>query len=560
MLPAVTPTPAAGESNPYALIDKKFRIGDGQDATPIMRAKLAREWNKLSDVEKSSLRSVRARRGIKCHVCGLLGVFRENCPRGCTSPFSTPENSDSDDDRDKKKTLHAVDKKPKMVLKKVTKDNYDSDKSDEEVEVLMEDEGPGLGVLWGNLGVEDQYRKELGVPDLPKKKKEAGAHHDELEFIKLYKNRERKRLSKSDARANSFDFFTIAEEGYSRNLSEMTLHQIMRRLMRLLQGQLEKNSSELESVRDSTLLHPPLKAGGEKFYPKGLADVPEYRDYYYQKQKKADMHKKNYQHKGSMRTLDSMDAIFRAGSDGNELYTSNPKAGACMHSKIGWKNLLAKNDALASSDPAMIKKAEAVEKLFAQQGQWVKNQNQSMVQLNDRFEHLIFVLKDEMEREHQRESRVLLAGVSTQDNSKGNSGVNMEVSAAASTTKEVQKAIRQKTKVEDVRTWVDRLEAVDRIVLTLQQYELVSGLDEVDFLLFCLNKWKRQCQIMIHGHGSKRRRKGEKAKMIGESADNSGSDSDSDGGVSKSGSEVRLPKKKATSSKGVAVGGINPYE
>lgn len=656
-------------ANPYSLIDKKFNIGDGQAVTSIMRAKLAREWTKLSDLEKSSLRSVRARRGIKCSVCGMLGVFRENCPKGCVSPFSTPDNSDSSSDGDDAAKKKKRSQEAKMVTqvkiamnnknKKIVTHDHDSDDDSDDhnkqkgqqqqttiaVEEQSDSAHPapiGLGVLWGDLGVEDKYRTEVGLPERSsevsnasnienskKKKKDSastGAHHEEIEYLRLYKNREQKRLARSDAKAHSFDFFTVAEEGYSRNLSEMTLHQIMRRLMRLLQGQLEKNTLELESVRDTSLLHPPLKAAGEHFYPKELADITEYRDYYYQKQKKADAQRKNYQHKGSLRPVDAMDGIFRAGKGEDDLYETNPRAGACMHSKIGWKDLLATNDALASSDPAMIKQVAAVEKLFAQQGQWVKNQNRSMVQLNDRFEHLIFVLKDEMEREHQRESRILMAGVSTQHNSGGSggkgdnnnnsSGVNMEVSGAASTTREIQNAIRQKTKVEDIRTWVDRAEAVDRIILTLQQYDLVSGLDEVDFLLFCLNKWKKQCQVMVgkqqqqqrrgHGHGHRRPPVGGGTRArtrtlstertginssSGSGSDGDDDDDDDDGSCSRRSSPAKPPgspapalaanastagsgvgrgkggvrkKKKTLATKGggmaVAVGGINPYE
>ena len=86
--------------------------------------------------------------------------------------------------------------------------------------------------------------------------------------------------------------------------------------------------------------------------------------------------------------------VLGGSQDDLSMYRSNPKAGSCMHSKIGWKDVTAKNDALASSDPAMVKQVEEVEKLFAEQGKWVVNQNRSMVQLNDRFEHLIFVLKE----------------------------------------------------------------------------------------------------------------------------------------------------------------------
>ena len=64
--------------------------------------------------------------------------------------------------------------------------------------------------------------------------------------------------------------------------------------MRLLQTQLENNSNRLEAVRDDTLLHPPTKAVGDIFYTKKLANVPAYREYFYQKQVKADKNNRNY--------------------------------------------------------------------------------------------------------------------------------------------------------------------------------------------------------------------------------------------------------------------------
>ena len=64
--------------------------------------------------------------------------------------------------------------------------------------------------------------------------------------------------------------------------------------MRLLQTQLETNSSRLEAVRDDTLIHPPTKVVGDVFYTKKLANIPEYREYFYQRQMKADKSSRNY--------------------------------------------------------------------------------------------------------------------------------------------------------------------------------------------------------------------------------------------------------------------------
>lgn len=227
-----------------------------------------------------------------------------------------------------------------------------------------------------------------------------------------------------------------------------------------------------------------------------------------------------------------------------------------MHSKIGWKNVLSNSDALASSDPKMLKKAEEVEKLFAQQGQWVTNQNNSMIQLNDRFEHLIFVLKDEIEREHRRENRILEAGVTTQSN---NGHVNMAVSTASSVD-EIITAIKQKTKVEDIKIWVERLEAVDRIILTLQQYDFVSGLDEVDFLLFMMHKWKKQCQENIQKHSHRHHHHQHQKQIVSPSDSILSSGNEDDESIDESTNNKLAISKLKKKKNAAVVGNMNPYE
>ena len=44
-----------------------------------MRKQYAKEWKTLSDTDKVRLRAIRAKRGIKCSMCGQVGYYRENC-------------------------------------------------------------------------------------------------------------------------------------------------------------------------------------------------------------------------------------------------------------------------------------------------------------------------------------------------------------------------------------------------------------------------------------------------------------------------------------------------
>ena len=86
-------------------------------------------------------------------ICGMLGVYRENCPNKCESPYSTPEVSDDSDDeirKEKKKKAKQTEqnsggkivKKPAVIKKKV----YDSDEEEELIEEpVVEEPSIGLG-------------------------------------------------------------------------------------------------------------------------------------------------------------------------------------------------------------------------------------------------------------------------------------------------------------------------------------------------------------------------------------------------------------------------------
>jgi hypothetical protein len=50
-----------------------------------------------------------------------------------------------------------------------------------------------------------------------------------------------KRLQLKDNPLDSYQFYSESTEGYCRNYPELTLHQVMRRLMRLVQDRLQTN-------------------------------------------------------------------------------------------------------------------------------------------------------------------------------------------------------------------------------------------------------------------------------------------------------------------------------
>lgn len=412
-------------------IDVEPPTEDGPSDLPnkTMRKMLAERWKTMPEDKQLSIRAARSKRGIKCPICGKIGYFRENCPNECVSPPGTPDSWASS----------PPGTPPKSPV--------------------------GLGVLWG-----DQSEKPPSPLRYDYKKKV------DINTVRPPAQTEQKRLRDLDSKIGTFAFFAESEEGYADSYAQMTLHQVMRRLMRLLERQLYKNAEDLEATFDTTLLHPPFHQETEKFYPDELKNIKEYRDYFIKKEIKLD-NKKKYQNQSSVRCIDELDILFRGNNlNDNFLYKTNPKAGASMHSKNTWKSVLSNSDMLASSDPIMAKKEEKLQQLFYNQSKWIKLQKQNMLHKNDRYEHLVYILKEEIKKEHQRESEYLLS------------------------TKHSNKTV-------EMKIYQDRLDTVDKIMKCLQAYNFTSGLDEADFLFFCFDKWKETLENKLYGKNIHRPKK-----------------------------------------------------
>eukprot|EP01032_Pedospumella_encystans_P017276 gene17276-19694_t len=393
-----------------------------QGPNKAMRKMLAERWKQLPDDKKITLRAARAKSGVKCVICGKIGYYMENCPNGCTSPPGTPDSWAS--------TPPGT--PPKSPI--------------------------GLGVLWGDRS--GQNEESPGRYDYLKKV--------DVNTVRPQAQKEQKRLHELDEKVGTFAFFAESEEGYADSYSQLTLHQVMRRLMRLLERQLHQNTAELEAKFDTTLLHPPKQKVSETFYPEELKKVKEYRDYFIEKEKKKG-HKKIYQNQSSVRCADELDPLFRGGSTADDfLYKVNPHAGASMHSKNTWKSVLSHSDELATSDPTMAKKEAKLQTLFNNQSKWIKMQQTGMAHKNDRFEHLVNILRDEMKQEHSREATLL-------------------------------ETSKHGTRAMQMKIYQERLESVDRIMSCLSSYNFTSGLDEADFLLFCFDRWKQTLHGKVYG-------------------------------------------------------------
>jgi hypothetical protein len=220
------------ESN-FAAIDAKFSISEDHGPNATMRLKLAREWQKLDETEKAKVRSIRARRGIKCHVCGMLGYYRENCPNACVSPYGSRDGTEEELEKEEEER-----RRQKLQKRK-------------NEELCGDPNALGLGLLWGNVGAgetkeEKNIRMRRQRRQLYRQQQKHGnrtgndedddlssGNEDEehgfretLAELRPSMVKERERLKESDKKTQTFDFFAVASEGYSRNLGELTLHQV----------------------------------------------------------------------------------------------------------------------------------------------------------------------------------------------------------------------------------------------------------------------------------------------------------------------------------------------
>ncbi len=448
-----------------------FDEGDGKQEymAPAMRYFIAEKWSTYSESEKQQIVSQRARRGVSCHVCGKPGYYRENCPNNCISPPATPDSMAS--------TPPAT----------------------------PPPSPPGLGIMWGSLGFDAADREEGESQD---KKKAHVVRKADLGPMRGDSIERKEQLRESDFALGGFEFFARADEGYNRTLPELTLHQVMRRLMRLVERQLLANAEKLEAKVDVTLLHPPNNPAKEHFYTEALSKIKEHRDYFIAKTTKNERgDKQAHKFQGHNLPDDQLDGMFRGGAAPTATgkvdltyYKPNPKAGATMHSKIGWKSILAKSDQLAVSDPNALAKSIEVEQHFKRQGAWTEKQKVDMEQRNDRFEHLVHIIRNEMKEEHNRET--------------------MELEGAVEGKKSGKKA--------QMDVWLARLDAIDRLMVVLREYDIVGALDEADLLVYQVDKWSEVMKTQVGAVESKRNPHGSRGKTADGDIDTDAKDAQAD--------------------------------
>jgi hypothetical protein len=144
-----------------------------------IRRKFAEEWESLSEEDRLRLRAVRAKAGIKCSICGAVGYYRETCPKKCTVGDTLF--------KDEHPLTIAAGKEDSQTTSSGTKD---------------------VALLWGDLQVADE-KTDVSLTNL----------RDRMNAENAY-------LKLSDKPLQNYQFFVQSEDGYNRNVAELTLHQV----------------------------------------------------------------------------------------------------------------------------------------------------------------------------------------------------------------------------------------------------------------------------------------------------------------------------------------------
>ena len=149
------------------------------------------EWEILTEEQKILTRSLRAKKGIKCEECGNIGYYTEICPNNC---FKTKEE-------------------PEIVYQGLSR--FEEDSAD-----AVMPTSTGEGFFW-HQDEDDGNEKLEGKPKIHRGNKKA-----DLRPLKDYMRGEVQRLRVEDSQLSDYAYFRDAPEGYARDLSELTLHQV----------------------------------------------------------------------------------------------------------------------------------------------------------------------------------------------------------------------------------------------------------------------------------------------------------------------------------------------
>ena len=226
---------------------------------------------------------------------------------------------------------------------------------------------------------------------------------------------------------------------------------------------------------------PPHEKDRDVAYTEAVGKIKKHKEYFIKKALKDERTARlAYKFRGLHPTISWLSLSWQERWDARFApLKTDPKAGASMHSKIGWKSNLARNDQLAVSDPNALAKSEAVEKLFKDQGVRTEKQRKDMEFRNDRYEHLLQVIRWEMKEEHNREAKEL---------------------------EQKAKGVKE-GKAAQMEVWLERLNSIDEIMMLLKEYGIVGALDEADLLIYQVDKWAEEMKKHVPANQSRRGKK-----------------------------------------------------
>lgn len=157
------------------------------------------EWSLLSDEQKISTRALRSRRNIKCEKCGTLGYFIEICPNNCF-------NEDGSDDE-------------LSVMEQVMYRPSNTAREDEAQYQAQAKTGEGF--LWGT---NTTYTHDAMKPE--REKIHRGNAKANLNPLRSNMRREQAALRRLDEGLPTYAFHSKGEDGYHRDVAEVTLHKV----------------------------------------------------------------------------------------------------------------------------------------------------------------------------------------------------------------------------------------------------------------------------------------------------------------------------------------------
>jgi Zn finger protein HypA/HybF involved in hydrogenase expression len=246
-----------------------------------LRRNLTTEWKKLSLPEQMRLRAKRSKQGIKCSKCNLLGYYEEFCPN-CTSNTSVSiTNTESAISAIAVDSSIAKDELPTLI----NDDNFNYlsvlDNYSLEPSVIPEDSMSSVSSLVWNPPVQTHQENTFTTSSKKKYKNEIEEleaylhpttntrlipmseglykprHVKEMYKIRDYAIAEAAKLRECDRDIEMFTFLNSANEGYNRSYPELTLHQVIRYIIRLLYQKILDNKHICENDFHLSLFQTP---------------------------------------------------------------------------------------------------------------------------------------------------------------------------------------------------------------------------------------------------------------------------------------------------------------